>query len=176
MTPHDLMDPHAFPWPKRFSLVRENLRHSYSSFYAPAAATNRATHALYNASTGDRVIVLRGFSYSGTTAASIPNVGAQAGIIGASLGLEFPIWRDQPVGNGQHLYVDTATVLPNQFVMQGTSALNFYVTTPLILVVLPPNWSFYFQANAIALTLALSFYWEELRIDDPVLGAIGERG
>jgi hypothetical protein len=170
------MDPEALPWPGRYQGTTVNLRRAYISNYLPAVSTNRATHLLFNASTGDRVLVVRGVNYSGTTAAGLPNLGTLQGTLGALLGSAVPIWRDGPAGAGQHYYVDTLTVLPDQQILSPTTSGNLITTQVLPWAVLPPGWSFYFQGNAAAQTLLLSFYWEELRIDDPILGAIGDRG
>jgi len=173
--PLDRMDLEAYPWPKRYNVTRVRLRQAFVSQYPAATATNRATHLLFNSSAGDRVIVVRAFTFNGATAASATPIGAQQGALGSHLGTETPLWRGEAIGVGQHFYVDTLTVLPNQQLITPAVSSNFLAALDLPWAVLPPGWAFYIQANAAALTLAASFQWEELAIDDPDLGSIGPR-
>jgi len=176
MPPLDRMDPEAYPFPRRYQFTTINLRNTYRSYAAPGAATNLATHALFNGSSGDRVLVVRGFTQSGTTGASIAPMATQRGVTGTHAGTEFPLWSGERQPAGQHWYQDTANALvPQQLNTPATSnIISFVGSVPL--AVLRPGWSFVWQGNAAALTVIFQWIWEELPVNDPILGVVGAYG
>ena len=173
MPPIDRMDPESYPWPKRYQFTTLDLRRSYRSYAAPNTSVNRATHSLYNSSSGDRVLVVRSYSYMGFTGAATNPVAVINGPMGSHAGLESPVWADGPQPAGQHFYVDTATPITPQFYLTNTPSSNLFNNIGTPLAVLPPNWSYVVQASASATTMVISFCWEELLMNDPALGAIG---
>lgn len=172
MTPIDRMDPEAYPLPKRFNFTTINVRRFYHSFYAAGASVNYSTHALYNSSTGDRVIVLRGVAWTGFSAASPQYLFAQQGIIGTDVGREEPAWLGERAGAGQHCWTDAATAsTPAMFVNILANVGAQFIAGPPVYV-LPPGWSVGLQQNTKVLTVSVSWWWEELDINDPMLGSI----
>lgn len=176
MTPIDRMDPEAYPWPKRFKTSSVNLRRWYHSYYAAAVSVNFATHVLFNGSTGERVIVVRGLSWAGFTVASPQYFFTQQGSLGTHLGAEQGAWLGEHAPSGQHLYLDAnPATTPNLFITATATVVSLFTAGPP-LYVLPPGWSVAVQQNTKILTTTVSWFWEELRINDPMLGAIGEMG
>jgi hypothetical protein len=173
--PEDWMDPETW-WPKRYLFTTANVRRSYYSIYIAGAATNFGTHQLYNSSTGDRVLVVRSFSLNGTSNASQAAVLTQQGALGTHAGAEYPVWAGERQSAGQHWYVDNASKLTVEYFLVPAANYQFITNINAPLAVLPPGWSFIAQANATAQTTKAQFIWEELRIDDPILGTIGDVG
>jgi len=171
----DWMNPEQW-WPKRYGWQHPNIRNGFASYYAPGAATNLATHLLYNSSAGDRVIVVQALTSQGTTGASRSPVGWQQGTLGTHAGVEYNRWAGERQGIGQHWYVDQAGALTPKFVTPPSTGYTAFAAYNFPWVVLPPGWSFFVQANTTALTVAASFFWEEVLINDPYLGVIGNPG
>jgi hypothetical protein len=172
----DEMNPDAWPWPHKFSATRTNLRAAYCSIFNPGAATNRATHQLYNSGSGQAVIVVRAISWSGgITTADQRFLRRPGPPIGTHAGLEAPLWAGERDGVGQHWYADSATALIADEIFPATAALGMLRANQIPLAVLPPGWSYVFQQGAATGTVNVSWYWEELPPDDPTLSSIGTR-
>jgi hypothetical protein len=171
MTPPELEIKLERPRTKRFHFFTVNLRRAYRSFLAAGAATNFATHQLYNASVGDAVLVVRGIWWSGYSTAKPQIMQVAPGAAGTHAGSEYAVWAGERTGNGQHWYQDDASLITAQFLVTQAATSALYGVNSPPLAVLPPGWALSFAQDTAALTTTLSFYWEELHIDDPELGS-----
>jgi hypothetical protein len=175
MTPFDRMDPEAFPRPALFDTNEWNLRQTYISYYNPSTPTNKATHALWNGSTGNTLLVLRSYMISNASATLPTIIATQQGTLSATTGTVTALWLGENPAAGQHQYLDDATSLTaittpgsaTNWTWNGTNWLPFFV--------LPPNWAVLFQCSAAATGMRVSFMWEELDAADPRLSWGGQR-
>jgi len=147
-------------------------RRWYTSLYAPGAAVNFATHALYNSATISKLIVVKAATVTGFPTTARPRIGLLHGTLGANLGLVTPLFAGEPAPNGQHFYVDAAALSADMLMQIPLSNVVVTSCTNNMLCVLPPGWSLYIGTPTIAQTVAVGFWWEELDIGDPQLGSL----
>lgn len=176
MMPIDHMDPLRDWWPDRYSITRVNLRRSYTSYYAPSTATNYGTHLLLNTGVGTRVLVVRGFSALSFSATARTVVATTRNILGSHLGLEYPVWSEVQAGVGQHWYADTTTQFDTQYGLALVANSGFNQQTDGFAWVILPGHALVLQNGSTAGTPTASYVWEELEINDPSIGAIGQFG
>lgn len=150
----------------RYTYTDVALRSYYLSIFAPGAATNFATHSLYNSSPGPTTIVVRGISWNGASAASAPRFQKIQGLVGTVSGTVNAVYGGESAGAGQHAYVDRVTQITTEFTFSATAVANASFQTNPPVAVLPPGWSWVWQNGATTGTVVASFFWEELDARD----------
>jgi len=134
------------------------------SGYSAAVSTNHPTHQLWNSASGDALLVVRHASLVSTAATTGILVLATQTQFGTPLGVVAPLVGLGQVGPGQHYYLDSATAITPDFV------LNFnvnaaYWTHEFPIAVLQPGWGLVLQLTTTATASYACFMWEFL---DPI--------
>jgi hypothetical protein len=131
-------------------------RQAASSYFVPTTPTNRATHSLYNNSTGSQWLVVR--HIDAQSAGSCAG-GFQNNTIGSSSGNVTTIVPNERTPPGQHFYQDVATISPYTFLFTAPNAVLMW-SHDFPAAFIPPGWSFFIQALTSAAIVGVSFFWE----------------
>jgi len=130
-------------------------------------ATNYATTALYNNSTGSTVLVVRDWQCS---QGGDGNYTAQFGYYqGRLTGTNYPatpLFPGDAVPNGLVDYSDQPHILPAEYANCGWITLSAYWPHDFPFAILPPGWSLFLQAPAKTTILSFGIVWECVSIDE----------
>lgn len=152
------------PW-REFKQWRGlNLKRAMHSGYAPAAPTNRATHALYNNTNANDVLIVRSVNYGGNSNAASLLCSTSTTIFGTSLGTVVPMLPDRAPGPGLHYYQDHNGAVTPDFIISATAVGSWMHDFPIS--VLPPGWNFTIQLGTSGAALGIGFLWEFVQPDE----------
>ena len=128
-----------------------------------ATATNFATVSLYNDSRVSHYLVVRslGLQLNG----NFPTKIMHQGTLGSHLGTEAPLIPAEARLPGLIYYGDQAAAEPGAQIYEFQSNSRDYTILPF--AVIPPGWSWGFQTNTVAGTLAyFNLLWEAIFADE----------
>lgn len=131
----------------------------------PAAATNWATHDLFNDSQEGEIIVVRQVRVNLAAGIAVNGYFVKNSI-GSHTGVENTLWMNQPKMRGQHFYIDKPAQDSNPaYVWDNPLAIPMHLNE-FPLAIIPPGWGLYVQASAAGATMSASFVWEVINAHD----------